>query len=97
MFPALMKLVAAVALALGAVVLAVAAQQGGKPPDSQKASPGPVAALPVKRKQEKPAVDRHGLAEPDAFAFVQRTAMQTRARMRDVANTLGRASHPGQA
>ncbi|HVX21227.1 MAG TPA: response regulator [Acidimicrobiales bacterium] len=30
-------------------------------------------------------MDRHGLSEPDAFAFVQRTAMQTRARMRDVA------------
>ena len=30
-------------------------------------------------------MDRHGLAEPDAFAFIQRTAMQTRARMRDVA------------
>ncbi len=30
-------------------------------------------------------MDRHGLSEPEAFAFVQRTAMQTRARMRDVA------------
>ena len=30
-------------------------------------------------------MDRHGLSEPDAFAFVQRTAMQTRSRMRDVA------------
>jgi response regulator NasT len=30
-------------------------------------------------------MDRHGLSEPDAFAFVQRTAMQNRARMRDVA------------
>ena len=30
-------------------------------------------------------MDRHGLSEPDAFTFVQRTAMQTRSRMRDVA------------
>jgi two-component system, response regulator PdtaR len=30
-------------------------------------------------------MDRHGLSEPDAFSFVQRTAMQTRTRMRDVA------------
>jgi response regulator NasT len=30
-------------------------------------------------------MDRFGLSEPDAFAFVQRTAMQTRSRMRDVA------------
>jgi AmiR/NasT family two-component response regulator len=30
-------------------------------------------------------MERHGMSEPDAFAFVQRTAMQTRTRMRDVA------------
>jgi len=30
-------------------------------------------------------IDRHDMSEPDAFAFVQRTAMQTRSRMRDVA------------
>jgi AmiR/NasT family two-component response regulator len=30
-------------------------------------------------------MDRHGLSEGDAFAFVQRTAMQTRRRMREVA------------
>jgi two-component system, response regulator PdtaR len=30
-------------------------------------------------------IDQHGMSEPDAFAFVQRTAMQTRTRMRDVA------------
>ena len=30
-------------------------------------------------------MDRDGLSEGDAFSFVQRTAMQTRARMRDVA------------
>ena len=30
-------------------------------------------------------MDRHGLSEPDAFSFIQRTAMQTRSRMRDVA------------
>jgi len=59
MFPALMKLVAA-ALALGAAVLAVAAQQGGKPPDAPKDPPLPVAALPVERREEKPAVDLHG-------------------------------------
>jgi len=30
-------------------------------------------------------MERHDLAEPEAFAFIQRTAMQTRSRMRDVA------------
>ena len=30
-------------------------------------------------------MDHHGMSEPEAFSFVQRTAMQTRTRMRDVA------------
>ncbi len=30
-------------------------------------------------------MDRDGMSEPEAFAFIQRTAMQTRSRMRDVA------------
>jgi len=30
-------------------------------------------------------MDQHGLDEPEAFSFIQRRAMQTRARMRDVA------------
>jgi response regulator NasT len=30
-------------------------------------------------------MDRYGMSEPEAFGFVQRTAMQTRSRMRDVA------------
>jgi len=30
-------------------------------------------------------MEHSGLSEPDAFSFIQRTAMQTRARMRDVA------------
>ncbi len=30
-------------------------------------------------------MEHHGMSEPEAFAFVQRTAMQTRSRMRDVA------------
>lgn len=30
-------------------------------------------------------MDDHGMSEPEAFSFIQRTAMQTRGRMRDVA------------
>jgi len=30
-------------------------------------------------------MDQHGMGEPEAFSFIQRRAMQTRARMRDVA------------
>jgi len=33
-------------------------------------------------------MDGHGMREPDAFSFVQRTAMQTRSRMRDVARRI---------
>jgi AmiR/NasT family two-component response regulator len=33
-------------------------------------------------------MDRHEMSEPDAFSFVQRTAMQTRSRMRDVARRI---------
>jgi hypothetical protein len=60
LFPALMKLVTAASLALAALVLAVAAQQGGKPPDASKDRPLPVAALLGERQEEKPAVDCHG-------------------------------------
>ena len=30
-------------------------------------------------------MERDGMSEPEAFSFVQRTAMQSRSRMRDVA------------
>jgi two-component system, response regulator PdtaR len=40
-------------------------------------------------------MERYGMSEPDAFSFVQRTAMQTRARMRDVADrVVGGELHP---
>jgi RNA polymerase sigma factor (sigma-70 family) len=55
MSPAPTKLVAAAALALGAAILAVAAQQGGKPPDAPKDAPPP-----AERQDEKPRADRHG-------------------------------------
>jgi AmiR/NasT family two-component response regulator len=33
-------------------------------------------------------MDTHALAEEEAFSFIQQTAMQTRARMRDVATAI---------
>jgi len=33
-------------------------------------------------------IDRHGMGEQDAFAFIQRTAMSERSRMRDVAERI---------
>jgi WD40 repeat protein len=55
MIPAWMKLVTAAALALGAAVVALAAQQGGTPPDAPRVPPPP-----VERQAEKPAVDLYG-------------------------------------
>jgi AmiR/NasT family two-component response regulator len=44
-----------------------------------------IATRRVVEEAKSVLMDRHGMSEPDAFAFVQRTAMQTRSRMRDVA------------
>jgi RNA polymerase sigma factor (sigma-70 family) len=59
--PALMKLVMAASLALAAVALAVAAQQGSQPSDTPKAAFHPAAAPQPERQQEvRPALDQHG-------------------------------------
>jgi AmiR/NasT family two-component response regulator len=44
-----------------------------------------IATRQVVEEAKSVLMDRHGMAEPDAFGFIQRTAMQTRSRMRDVA------------
>ncbi len=44
-----------------------------------------IATRRVVEEAKSVLMDQHGMSEPDAFAFVQRTAMQTRSRMRDVA------------
>lgn len=44
-----------------------------------------IATRRVVEEAKSVLMDRHGMEEPAAFAFIQRTAMQTRARMRDVA------------
>jgi RNA polymerase sigma factor (sigma-70 family) len=54
--PTSMKLVTAVALALGAAVLVLAARQGDRKPQTEKAIAAPAAARP----EDKPAVDRNG-------------------------------------
>lgn len=47
-----------------------------------------IATRRVVEEAKSVLMDHHGLTEPDAFAFVQRTAMQTRSRMRDVARRI---------
>lgn len=47
-----------------------------------------IATRRVVEEAKSVLMDRHGLEEPTAFAFIQRTAMQTRARMRDVARRI---------
>jgi two-component system, response regulator PdtaR len=47
-----------------------------------------IATRRVVEEAKSALMDRHGLTEPDAFSFVQRTAMQTRSRMRDVARRI---------
>jgi len=56
----------------------------GLPPSTDGAE-DKIATRRVVDEAKAVLMDRHGLSEPDAFAFVQRTAMATRARMRDVA------------
>lgn len=47
-----------------------------------------IATRRVVEEAKSVLMDRHGLTEPDAFSFVQRTAMKTRSRMRDVARRI---------
>jgi WD40 repeat protein len=69
MLPALMKVVTAAALALGASIVTMAAHQGGKPPDARQDPRRRDTALPVERQDEKPGVDCYGdLLPPRAVA-----------------------------
>lgn len=52
---------------------------------SEDAAEDKIATRRVVDEAKAVLIDRHGMSEPDAFAFVQRTAMTTRSRMRDVA------------
>jgi len=62
----------------------VAAQRGPATSEGEAAE-DKIETRRVVEEAKAVLMDRHGMSEPDAFAFVQRTAMQTRARMRDVA------------
>jgi len=57
---------------------------GGGPADGDAAE-DKIATRRVVEEAKAVLMEQYGMSEPDAFAFVQRTAMQTRSRMRDVA------------
>ncbi|MHB1849684.1 MAG: ANTAR domain-containing response regulator [Acidimicrobiales bacterium] len=57
---------------------------GGGPADGDAAE-DKIATRRIVEEAKAVLMEHHGMSEPDAFAFVQRTAMQTRSRMRDVA------------
>jgi WD40 repeat protein len=85
MIPAWMKLVTAAALALGAAVVALAAQQGGTPPDAPRVPPPP-----VERQAEKPALDLYG--DPLPLHAVARLGTL---RFRSVTGVVQAAAVPG--
>jgi response regulator NasT len=61
----------------------VAAEHDG--PDAGSLAEDKIATRRLVEEAKAVLIDRHAMSEPDAFSFIQRTAMQTRARMRDVA------------
>jgi two-component system, response regulator PdtaR len=66
----------------------VARELGANPADGdaqERIAEDKIATRRVVEEAKAVLMDRNGMSEPEAFAFVQRTAMQTRSRMRDVA------------
>ena len=53
--------------------------------DGTDAAEDKIATRRVVDEAKAVLMERHGMTEPDAFAFVRQTAMRTRSRMRDVA------------
>lgn len=61
------------------------ARELGPGPSESDAAEDKIATRRVVEDAKSVLMDQHGMSEPEAFSFVQRTAMQTRSRMRDVA------------
>jgi AmiR/NasT family two-component response regulator len=61
------------------------ARELGPAPSEGDAAEDKIETRRVVEEAKAVLMDEHGMTEPEAFAFVQRTAMQTRSRMRDVA------------
>ena len=67
---------------------ALAAEEPDDPDDPEAAAEDKIATRRVVDEAKAALMDRNDLPENEAFAFIQQTAMQNRARMRDVAQQI---------
>ena len=67
---------------------ALAAEEPDDPDDPDAAAEDKIATRRVVDEAKATLMDRNDLPENEAFAFIQQTAMQNRARMRDVAQQI---------
>jgi two-component system, response regulator PdtaR len=67
---------------------ALAAEESDDPDDPDAAAEDKIATRRVVDEAKAALMDRNDLPEHEAFAFIQQTAMQNRARMRDVAQQI---------
>ncbi len=67
---------------------ALAAEEPDDPDDPAAAAEDKIATRRVVDEAKAALMDRNDLPENEAFAFIQQTAMQNRARMRDVAQQI---------
>ena len=67
---------------------ALAAEEPDDPDDPDAAAEDKIATRRVVDEAKAALMDRNDLPENEAFAFIQQTAMQNRARMRDVAQQI---------
>jgi response regulator NasT len=68
--------------------LAAEEESAGAPADPTAAAEDKIATRRVVDQAKATLMDRNDLPEDEAFAFIQQTAMQNRARMRDVAQQI---------
>ncbi len=67
---------------------ALAAEESDDPDDPDAAAEDKIATRRLVDEAKAALMDRNDLPENEAFAFIQQTAMQNRARMRDVAQQI---------
>jgi response regulator NasT len=67
---------------------ALLAEESDNPDDPDAAAEDKIATRRVVDEAKAALMDRNDLPEQEAFAFIQQTAMQNRARMRDVAQQI---------
>jgi AmiR/NasT family two-component response regulator len=68
--------------------LAAEEESAGTPQDPTAAAEDKIATRRIVDQAKAVLMDRNDLPEDEAFTFIQQTAMQNRARMRDVAQQI---------